>query len=78
MAPFVVARRGTWEVRWLGILRDSWRTPERKHLSFGSSVKGALVWGFGRIWVGGLRGRTSRSVGAPLGNLVGSLLPGLP
>jgi len=39
--PFSVgAQWGTWGVRWLGILRASWRAPEREHLSLQK-----LCWG---------------------------------
>ena len=59
----------------LEILRDSWRAPEEEHLSAGALLgepRGVLrCWGSGRIWGGGLSGRTSLSVGAPLGNLAG-------
>jgi hypothetical protein len=37
----------------------------------GSSVRLAPSWGPGRTWRGGPRGRTSFSMGAALGNLVG-------
>jgi len=33
VSVYVGAHWGTWRVCWLGILRDSWRAPEREHLS---------------------------------------------
>jgi hypothetical protein len=38
---------------------------------FAGAVMGAPSWGSRRTWGGGLRGQTSFSVVAPLGNLVG-------
>jgi len=34
VSPSVGACWGTWGVHWLEILRNSWRAPEREHLSF--------------------------------------------
>jgi hypothetical protein len=50
---------------------DSWMAGEMEHLSLRELLGGAPSCGAGRTWVGRLRGWTSFSVGAPLGNLVG-------